>query len=640
MSLTPVPIAWRRIALALAAAAILLVVAAAAPALAHAAAPWWRLDVSPAPTILQSGNEGQIVLSATDVGDAAVEATPTAPIRISDTLPAGLKVIKAVGKLPYGFHTAPCVITGTEATGETVTCTYGEEALPPFEVLEVRINVQVNASPGSLPNAVTLEGGSASPASNSQPIEVAAANTSFGIRRYELTAENEGGGRDGQAGSHPFQLTTVLDLNQTFDENPGTKEHEASAPALLKDLQVKLPPGLVGDTNAEAIPQCSDLDFSTIEPNGATNRCPANTAIGVAVVSINEPVSFHSTHRAVPVFSLAPAPGEPARFGFEVLKVTVVLDTSVLTGGAYNVVASVKNASQAAQILGSQLTLWGEPGNESHDQSRGWHCLIDGENESAENKLHSGCAPASRLTKAFLSLPTSCTGAWESSVLADSWLEPGAQEADGSALPGDSRWKTITPWTAPALEGCDRLPFEPSISVEPGTHAANSPSGLTVDVHEPQTSTLELGGLAAAAVKESIVTLPPGVLLSPSAATGLEACSTGLVGFTGFETFEPGSPTATFTRHLPEPVEPGSNFCPNGSKVGVVHIHCPDLPTNSKAASTSPSRTQIRLARSSRCTSSPRIRFEGAGRARRRSQPQPRYWSDHHELQEHASVAV
>ena len=79
--------------------------------------------MSPAPTILQSGNEGQIVLSATDVGDAAVEATPTAPIRISDMLPAGLKVIKAVGKLPYGFHTAPCVITGTEATGETVTCT-------------------------------------------------------------------------------------------------------------------------------------------------------------------------------------------------------------------------------------------------------------------------------------------------------------------------------------------------------------------------------------------------------------------------------------------------------------------------------------------------------------------------------------
>ena len=272
-------------------------------------------------------------------------------------------------------------------------------------MLEVRINVQVNASPGSLPNAVTLEGGSASPASNSQPIEVAAANTSFGIRRYELTAENEGGwAGTGQAGSHPFQLTTVLDLNQTFDENPGTKEHEASAPALLKDLQVKLPPGLVGDTNAEAIPQCLDLDFSTIEPNGATNRVGEH-GHWCRRRQHQRTVSFHSTHRAVPVFSLAPAPGEPARFGFEVLKVTVVLDTSVLTGGAYNVVASVKNASQAAQILRTQPTLWGEPGNESHDQSRGWHCLIDGENESAENKLHSGCAPASRLTKAFRSVP-------------------------------------------------------------------------------------------------------------------------------------------------------------------------------------------------------------------------------------------
>ena len=36
--------------------------------------------------------------------------------------------------------------------------------------------------------------------------------------------------------------------------------------------------------------------------------------------------------------------------------------------------------------------------------------------------------------------------------------------------------------------------------------------------------------------------------------------------------------TPSFTRTLPNPLEPGKNFCPNGSKVGVVKIFSPDLP--------------------------------------------------------------
>jgi hypothetical protein len=569
----------RRLALRfMAALAGVVVMSAAAPVLAHAAAPWWTLEARSAPTVLQPGQEGQLVLSATDIGDAQADGSAV-PIKITDTVPSGLKVVKVTGKTAYNNHELTCETTpGSGSSGETVTCTYGK-ALPPFEVLEVFVNVQVEAPAGSVSNTVAIEGGQVPSTSVTRVISIAPQATPFGVEQYELTPENEGGSRDTQAGSHPFQLSTILNLNQQLETNLNTGEKVASAPALLKDLQVKLPVGLVGDTNPDAIPQCSDRDFTTIEPNGNTNGCPNDTAIGVAVVSINEPVSFRATHRVVPVFSLAPAPGEPARFGFEVVKVTVVLDTSVLTGGDYSVVASVKNASQGAQVLGSQLSLWGEPGDESHDQSRGWSCLINGENASLENVTHSGCAPAPRLTKAFLSLPTSCAAAWKSTVLADSWLEPGARQADGSADESDPRWKGADrPSNGPHQEGCDALPFAPSIGVEPETHAASSPSGLTVDVHEPQTSTLELGGLAASAVKETIVSLPEGVLLSPSAANGLEGCSTGLAGYTGKTEFEPGTPTNTFTRQLPSPLEPGANFCPNGSKVGVVHIKTPDLP--------------------------------------------------------------
>ena len=69
--------------------------------------------------------------------------------------------------------------------------------------------------------------------------------------------------------------------------------------------------------------------------------------------------------------------------------------------------------------------------------------------------------------------------------------------------------------------------------------------------------------------------------LNPAGANGLEACSEGLAGFTGFKAFNPGSEpgvqTATFTPRIPHPTEPGVNFCPNGSKIGTVKIKTPLL---------------------------------------------------------------
>ncbi len=98
-----------------------------------------------------------------------------------------------------------------------------------------------------------------------------------------------------------------------------------------------------------------------------------------------------------------------------------------------------------------------------------------------------------------------------------------------------------------------------------------------MNVHLPQSSTLEPGKLSEAAVRSTTVTLPPGVLLSPSAANGLETCPEALIGFTGERDFEPNVSTLTFTPHLPAKLEPGINFCANASKVGEVHITSPDL---------------------------------------------------------------
>jgi hypothetical protein len=96
---------------------------------------------------------------------------------------------------------------------------------------------------------------------------------------------------------------------------------------------------------------------------------------------------------------------------------------------------------------------------------------------------------------------------------------------------------------------------------------------LNVDVRVPQQSTLEAGGLAQADVKDTTVTLPAGVLLDPSAADGLQACSEQQVGFegqAGVDSFSPGAPQPL--RFSNSPAE-----CPGASKLGVVDIKTPLL---------------------------------------------------------------
>ena len=265
----------RTLALALGLSALALLLGSLlAPASANAASSWWSLEARPAPTVLQPGTVGQLVLSTTDVGTEEADGA-TKPIVITDTLPKGLKVNKASLKKAYnGPVPEPCAVTpGGETTGETITCTF-EHTIPAFEVLEVRVELSVETGAATGTNVMHVTGGGVPEQTIERQLQVGSSPAGFGIERYALAPENEGGSRDNQAGSHPFQLMTTLNFNLGFEENEKTKEKLASAPALVRDLQVKLPPGLVGTADPEAIPQCSDSDFATIEPNGITTAAP------------------------------------------------------------------------------------------------------------------------------------------------------------------------------------------------------------------------------------------------------------------------------------------------------------------------------------------------------------------------------
>jgi hypothetical protein len=509
----------------------------AAPALAEA--PWWHLTSGARPTVLPSGGEGVVVVSASNLSALEINGAGSI-VTLTDALPAGLSATSTEGVAGFIGHGGTVECSGTTV----VVCTF-EGTLPAYERLEVAIRVKVGggAVSGAL-NNMSISGGGAPSLSAAQPVTIGSSATQFGVENYEFTAENADGSPATQAGAHPFQLTDTLYLNGGAETVSG--QRIVQQPALPKDLRFNLPPGFVG--NPTPFPQCPDAQFA--RSVDFVNECPTNTQIGVALVSIIESASLGFVTIPVPVFNLVPARGEPARFGFEALGVPVVLDTSIRTGGDYGVTVTVRNITEAATFLSSQVTFWGNPGDPRHDPARGWACLGIGRLLGA-----GGCmSPEDTVGAPFLTMPSVCgnplTEPLESSVTADSWADP-------SAVSEPSVYKWHDRSGAPlALDGCNKLGFEPSISVAPDGPDASTPTGLTVGLHVPQEEILTPKGLAQSDVKDTTVTLPEGVQLSPAAADGLSSCSLEQVSLT----------TA------------GSPACPEASKVGTVEVKTPLLP--------------------------------------------------------------
>ncbi|HWX45040.1 MAG TPA: hypothetical protein VNY52_06930 [Solirubrobacteraceae bacterium] len=513
-----------KLAVGFALAWVVVVVVGVAPAFAEGEAPWWHVVATVAPTELPPGGTAKIMVAATNLGDGEANGAGV-PITVSDRLPPGIVAIgiaSQAGPLGFSGH--------GECSLEAVSCTFGQ-GIAPYEGVELELTVRVAAGAQSgAVNEAVVEGGGATHAAFRQPVAVGEAATLFGVELFEEAPEGVGGVPDTQAGSHPFQLTTTLDLNQHLEEG------SAQTPALAKDLRFYLPAGLVGNPNA--VPQCTTGEFSR-------EACPGDTALGVADTTVLIPGLLpQAVTVPVPLFNLVPQTGEPARFGFMAFTVPVILDTSVRTGGDYGVVVTVHNISQSADFIADQVTFWGSPGDPRHNDARGWNCLAGGFFGKGP------CEPLSESShQPFLTLPTSCTTPWAPTIAADSWAEPAVQETRGYSL-HDQYGHPL------GLSGCNRLTFEPSILVAPDGQAGSTPTGLTVGIHVPQTAGLNPTGDAQATVKNTTVALPAGVSLNPAAADGLQSCSMGQVGL------ESAGPIT----------------CPEASKVGTVEIHTPLLP--------------------------------------------------------------
>jgi hypothetical protein len=551
--------------------------------------------------------DGEIYATAENLGDQTISGESSA-VKLTDMLPAGLKAVSIAATEPpltgevLRRVPLPCDLS-------TLSCEL-KSNLVPYDQLEMRILVVAaeDASSGES-NAVSVSGGEGfscqevsagtgkykgsgcvlegpgefertaagpvAPASLLRGVALGEAPVPFGVEDYELSPEADGGATLAQAGAHPFQLTTTITLNQTADARPLENfSHKPSVNpvALPRDLHFQWPPGLIGNPNPKYLAQCTDADFFRSVDSGGANLCSPQSAVGVATVTVNEPSLAEVTQLTVPLFNMVPRKGEPARFGFNVLAANapVVIDTAVRSGGDYGVTVSSDTITQTAALLSSQVTVWGVPGELSHNRQRGWACLAESHGRPIEAPLkpcsqtatHQGDSPP-----AFLSLPTACTGPLPSTVLGDSWSDP---------LPV-AAFPTLASASLPALQQCSSVPFSPSIDAAPDSSSASSPTGFAVNLHVPQAETLNAKGRAEGAVKDINVALPQGLSVNPSAADGLEACSESLAGFTGFAEFLAPNQSATFTPGLPDPLRAGLNFCADAAEVATVKVKTPIL---------------------------------------------------------------
>jgi hypothetical protein len=333
-----------------------------------------------------------------------------------------------------------------------------------------------------------------------------------------------------QAGSHPdftFSFSLPTDPNVVVNGIPSPGPPEA-----VHAVDVDLPRGMIGNPNV--ITECDTRDFA--QPGVGAAHCPLSSQVGVARVSLASGGSVTAAPLLVGVFNLVHGPDVPARFGFNYSGTIAIIDGRVRPGD-YGISAGSVSISQALTVKGVSLTLWGVPADPSHDLYRGG---------LPTPTLGVTTSLTGSERRPFLSAPTSCSDSPVSfTARGDSWEHRGVF---------DTRTVTAdTDGTPLVFEGCERLPFVPSVNVKTLSRVADAPTGLSVDFEVPQS--IEPDGLATAHVRNVVMTLPQGVTVSPSSAAGLGACSPAQIGLGTID----------------------APSCPDSSKLGKVTIDTPVL---------------------------------------------------------------
>jgi hypothetical protein len=334
-----------------------------------------------------------------------------------------------------------------------------------------------------------------------------------------------------QAGAHP-DLTQAITL-KTDPATPAGGNGAHQPYAATRDITIALPPGLIG--NPTAVPQCTNQQFLSAFAGGG---CPLESQVGLVSLLLEG----QSTTVVEPLYNLEPASAEDtARLAFWAEVYPTYVDVKVRSGSDYGLTAEVKGITTQIELASTATTLWGVPADSAHDTER----ITPLE---ANNLITSTPPRPSDLAPVpFLTNATSC-GPQQVDFTARSYPQPDLVHSASAPLPNNIF--------------CDLLPFAPDISLKPTTAAADSPSGLDVDLSIDQGGLRNPNALAPADLKKAVVTLPEGMALNPSAGDGLAGCTEAQIGLIseGPIRFNAADPS-----------------CPDGSKLGTTKITTPLL---------------------------------------------------------------
>jgi hypothetical protein len=343
-----------------------------------------------------------------------------------------------------------------------------------------------------------------------------------------------------QAGAHSDWVTSFDFAHET----DGRTFNDA------RNIVVNLPAGF--DASDTAVPTCTEAQLLAPNPAAGTVEipdCPIASQIGEisleAFANPGEPVVYQLT---LPLYNMEPATyGTAAELGFQIGGFFTGISVVSVRPSDTGLTITTPNVVKVGELHNVSVLVWGLPASHEHDSQRGVICGTRGEIPPVCRNEFGGPQESHVPVKPFLSNPTSC-GTFSASIEAESWEQPGT--------PGDMPAKAADDDIGPIVE-CGRVPFEPSIKVQPSTRSAESPTGLNVSLIVPQAWENQFS-ISTSNLKGTTVTLPEGMTANPSLAAGLGACT-------------PAQYASETSASLP------GEGCPPESKIGSINIETPLL---------------------------------------------------------------
>ncbi len=413
-------------------------------------------------------------------------------------------------------------------------CSFGGVVFPDGGSNSVTVGVGLGpdlpANDAVVSASAAVPGSAPGPLAGSSTFDVGPARE-FGITpgRFSARALGADGEDFTQAGGHPAMATTSVSFERVRSRFFGQAAIDRPV-EMVRNATAEIPPGFIGNPQAppDLCPSVGDLFAGT---------CPPGSMVGelaIQALGLGNPTTG-MTFKQMPLYAIEPEAGVPAQFAAiePTNKGVYVVSPRLRPEEGYAISVDAVGIVETLPLEDVRVTLCGYGANS---------VVLGAELfRSCKRKGDPGA-----LEKPFLTSQTECAAANPvTRMKVDSWSDPGDYKT-AEAL-------------APKMTGCELVPFEPTLDLQPSTKQAESASGLEVGLTMPTDGLEDPDGIAQSHLKKTTVTLPKGMSLNPGAADGLAACTQAQLGMVN------GVPND-------DPVQ-----CPLASKIGTAVVKTPIL---------------------------------------------------------------